>query len=508
MSNKFLTEALLQETYGKTHKASGYDPRSPLGFKAVLSDANAFKVYARTLAEGLDESSRRSFLRLARNTRVSLMENSMFQLNPHEVMTLPILRNFYPKLISKELVNVMPIDKPDVVKAFIKPKFRKMVGDATGASYSGYNYNFPEMSADISRGPQWGGVNDGVSTTKTANVGAATNILDAMGIDATMPAHLEKDFRIIGVMDSSNRITSVDFGTTVDGVFSVAVSLDNAAGDDVISGHVDFDNGVLYISSQTDVAKKVVYRAHAALEENSINPSVRFDMEKIRLTVVDRRISAEWTVNLEQDAKALFDISVQSELINIIGEQIALDIDKEIVTDLFQINAASNDSDHTATFYKLPPTAFTHGQKAWYENILIKLNELSATVYNDTYMGAANTIACNPLDAAIFEGINSFEYLGDAVAGGELGYRSATVASGKYKVLVSSVVPQGKMLVKYRSDDLARAAYLYAPYVPALLIPYPLGNNPTLTVMSRYATKSIRPNALSQLTISASQDPS
>jgi hypothetical protein len=295
--------------------------------------------------------------------------------------------------------------------------------------------------------------------------------------------------------------------TTVDGVFSAHVTHDNDD-TDVLSGNINFETGVLNIASQEGNTVRVLYVAHVSLEENTVNPEVRFDLEKIRITVKDRRITAGWSLNIELDAKSLFDISIQTELINIMGDQIALDIDKEIVTDLFSINSTRNSSAHTQTFYKLPPTSgFSHGEKAWYENIVVRLNELSATIYNDTFMAGANTVACNPFDAAIFEGVNGFEYLGDGVAGGELGYRSATVASGKYKILVSSVVPQGKMLVKYRSNDLARASYLYCPYVPALLIPYPFGNNPQLTTMSRYGTKSIRPEALAQLTISNSAQP-
>lgn len=496
-----LMESVLHETYNRVQKISGLNPRNPSGFKATMANPEAFKVYARTLAEGLSEGPKRDFLKLCRNTRRNILENSMYQLNPHEVLTLPILRNFYPKLIAKELVNVMPIDKPDVVKTFIKPKFRKVLPDVSGAAYSGYDYEFPSVSTDISRGPSVG-----IESTQTAATNAETDILAAMGLDATLPAHIEKDFTIVGIIDSTGGETAVNIRTTVDGVFSKAVEHDN--GDtDVISGHVDFLNGILHISSETGNTADVIYTAYASLEENTINPTVKFDMEKIRFTVVDRKITAEWSINMEQDAKALFDISVQSEMINIIGEQIALDIDREIINDLFSINTTQNPASHAKTFYKTEDAGYTHGKKAWYENILIPLNELSAQVYNSTKMGAANTIACNPLDAAIFEALNGFEYLGDLSAGGEVGYRSATVASGKWKVLVSSVVTQGKMLVKYRSDDMARASYVYAPYVPALLTPYPLGNNPSLTVMSRYATKSIRPNGLAVLNLNDGVEP-
>jgi hypothetical protein len=175
-----------------------------------------------------------------------------------------------------------------------------------------------------------------------------------------------------------------------------------------------------------------------------------------------------------------------------IGDQIALDIDREIVNKLIAANASLNPSSHTDTFDKNPPTTFTWGRKMWYENIIPPLSRLSAQIYNSSHMGPANTLACNPIDAAIFESLNTFEYAGTGSEGGDLGYRSATVAGGNWKIFVSSVIPQGTILVLYRSNDGARAVFVYAPYVPSLLMPYPLGHSPSLTIMSRYAHKVIR----------------
>jgi len=225
------------------------------------------------------------------------------------------------------------------------------------------------------------------------------------------------------------------------------------------------------------------------------------ELEPIRFVTKDRRISAEWTVNFEQDTKALFDIQIQSELINMIGDQIALDIDREVINTLISANSSLNPDTHTNTFDKNPPTSFTWGPKAWYENILPTLSKLSAQIYNSSHMGSANILACNPLDAAIFESLNSFEYAGNSTEGGDVGYRSATVAGGKWKLYVSSVVPQGTILTLYRSTDNSRAVFVYAPYVPSLLMPYPLGTIPSLTIMSRYATKIIRNEGLGVLKV-------
>lgn len=491
-------QEILTETYARVEKDKGIDVRTPRGFVNVLCEDGAFKTYMTGLCEGLGGDDVLGFMVLAKNTRDLLMEsNTMMNLKPYETLTLPILRNFYPKLIAKELVNVMPIDKPDVVKAFIKPYFRKL--DNTGGAYGGWNYQFPSVDTDISRGP-----NRGVSVAADTTA-QELNILTAMSLSGTggsLYSHIEKDFRIIKIVDSTGGETTVNILPTVAGNFSTAVTHTN--GDtDVLSGHIDWNTGDLYWSTVEGTVAEIGYEAYASLEENTISPELELRHEPIRLTSIDRRIKTSWTSNFEQDAKALFDLNIQSELVNIIGEQIALDIDREIITDLISTNTTQNPSSHRITFSKTPSGGFTMGPKNWLETMQVPLSTLSAQIYNTTYMGQGNTLACNPLDAAIFESWNNFEYLGSSTAGGEAGYRSASVASGAWKLLVSSVVPSGKIVVKYRSNEMQKATYIFAPYVPAVLSPYPLGNNPSLSVQSRYAKKVVRPGGVAVLTVTA-----
>lgn len=488
------TKYLLNEAYKRTKKLAGVNPALPNGFKQVLADRNAWSVYTRSLAEGLTGDDYENFLELADSTRLKLMENSMYQINPYETLSMPVLRVFYPKLIARELVNVMPINQPDVVFGFIKAYFGGYKDKVGGTQQ--FPYPFPSVNNDISRGP-------GVTVTSpgTANVGVVTNIFDVIDTTGGLSpsnAHIEKDFFINKVYSGADS-ASVAITPTVDGNFSANVVVGGNA--DVISGHVNFEKGELVISSLSGVVDRVDFVAYVALEENQINPVVRFEIEKIRLTVIDRRISAEWSLNLEQDAKALFDVTLQSELVNIVGEQLALDIDREIVNKLIHANASMNPPSHTKSFNKTPPAWFTWGQKMWYENIIPVLNELSAQVYNSCLIGSANTLACNPLDASIFESLNDFRYAGNSVDGGDVGYRSAEIQGGKWKILVSSIVPQGTVITKYRSNDISRAVFVYAPYVPSLLTPYPLGPIPSLTIMSRYATRIIRNNGLAVLNI-------
>jgi len=478
---------LLQEVYQTTKKISGVDPSKPGNMKQVLVDDLAFNTYVAGLAESIEnKKDREQFVVLAENTRVSLLENSMFQINPYETLTLPILRVFYPKLIAKELITVSPMDKPETIKAFLKATF--------APSNSSTQYPSPVTGQDISSGPV-------VGTPVSATMPVPSNAYDVLtvaGVDKTQ-AHLERDFEITGVSTDSTAWTDVSIVPAVEGHFSSSVTIGGSS--DVISGKVDYLNGTIDASSTTGTVKSIRYKVTFSLEENKINPSVKLSVDKVRLYAKDRQISANWTINMEQDMRALFDLSMQAEIVNVLGQQIALDIDREIVNALITANARLNSSDHTGTFGRQAPVGYTWGDKYWHENIIPVLNRLSAQVYTDTNMEAANVIAANPLDVAIIEDLQGFNYTGTSSVDGNMGYRSATVSGGKWKVLTSAVIPQGTMLLVYKPVEELKSVYIYAPYVPAVLHPYPLGATPSLTILSRYATALIRSNGIAACTI-------
>ncbi len=480
---------LLTEVYKTTKKISGIDPSRPGNMKNLLADDTAWDSYVTGLAESIEDKKDRSqFVVLAENTRVNLLENSMYQINPYETLTLPILRVFYPKLVAKEAVTVSPMDKPECIKAFITAKF----APANSSNYT----NAPVTSQDISGGPS-------IGTPVTAVISlnqTAFDVLGFAGLTSTQ-AHLERDFEITGVSADGTSYTSVSIIPAVEGHFSSSVTI--GAQTDVISGQVDYLAGTVAVSSTTSVVTHIRYTVTCSLEENRINPSIQLSVDKIRMYAKDRQISANWTINMEQDMRALFDISMQAEIVNILGQQIALDIDREIINALITGNQRLNATSHTSTFNRTPPGAYTWGTKYWHENIIPVMNQLSAQIYTDTNMSAGNTVLANPLDVAILEDLQTFNYTGTSTADGDVGYRSAVVAGGKWKILTSAVVPQGTMVMIYKPVEELKAVYMYAPYVPAILHPYPLSNTPSLTILSRYSTSLIRSNGIATLAIGA-----
>jgi len=483
---------ILTEVYRTTKKISGVDPGKPGNIRQILVDDDAWSVYVNGLAESLeDKKDKTNFIRLAENTRIGLLENSMFQINPYETLTLPILRVFYPKLVAKEAITISPMDKPECVKSFLTATFTP--------SASTTQYNAPSVTNDISGGPSIGTPVAATMSVPSVNFNVL-GLITGTTVTSTQ-AHLERDFEITSVSSDGTSYTNVSIVPAVEGHFSASVTIGGAT--DVISGQVDYLNGTVSVSSATGVCAFVRFTVTCSLEENRINPSVTFDFDKVRLYARDRQISANWTINMEQDVRALFDLSMQAEIVNILGQQIALDIDREIINALITANTRLNAANHTNTFNRTPPAAYTWGTKYWHENIIPVMNVLSARIYNDTNMDAGNTILANPVDVAILEDIQTFNYTGTSSVDGDVGYRSATVAGGKWRVLTSAVVTQGTMVMVYKPVEELKAVYIYSPYIPAVLHPYPLGATPSLTILSRYATALIRSNGIATLTIGA-----
>jgi len=57
------------------------------------------------------------------------------------------------------------------------------------------------------------------------------------------------------------------------------------------------------------------------------------------------------------------------------------------------------------------------------------------------------------------------------------------------------------MLLVLKPTDPKASVYLYAPYIPVTVYPWPMSTIPSVTFMSRYAKALIRPQGLAILNI-------
>ena len=247
------------------------------------------------------------------------------------------------------------------------------------------------------------------------------------------------------------------------------------------------------------------------LLENNVNiPEIDIQVDSIAITAQSKKLKAKWTPELGQDLNAYHNIDAEVELTSILSEQIALEIDREILADL--VNGAT-----AATYYwsrspglfvdrttgeELGATAaapdFTGTVSEWYETLIETINDVSAQIHRKTLRGGATHIVCSPEVANILEFTSGFRANVTADADrGDIGAVRAGSLNRKFDVIVDPYFPRQVILVARIGSSFLESGYVYAPYVPLQTTPTIFGPEdfvPRKGVMTRYAKKMVRPD--------------
>jgi len=233
-------------------------------------------------------------------------------------------------------------------------------------------------------------------------------------------------------------------------------------------------------------------------------------VDSIAVTAITKKLKAKWSPELGQDLSAYHNLDAEVELTSILSEQIALEIDREILNDLIQGATAG-------TFYwsrspglfvdrttgtEIGATSaapdFTGTVSEWYETLVETINDVSAQIHRKTLRGGANFIVVSPEVANVLEFTAGFRASVTADAdSGTVGAVKVGAMSKKFDVYVDPYFPRNVVLVGRKGGSFLESGYVYAPYVPLQVTPTIFGTEdfvPRKGVMTRYAKKMVRPD--------------
>ena len=246
------------------------------------------------------------------------------------------------------------------------------------------------------------------------------------------------------------------------------------------------------------------------LEGNVEIPEINIKVDSIAVTAVTKKLKAKWTPELGQDLNAYHNLDAEVELTSILSEQIALEIDREILEDLIRGAQAGklywsrspgmflNRETGAEVGASSAAPDFTGTVSEWYETLLETINDVSARIHRKTLRGGANFIVTSPEVASILEFTAGFRaaVTVDADRGTAGAVRVGNV-SKKLDVYVDPYFPRNVVLVGRRGGSFLESGYVYAPYVPLQVTPTIFGIEdfvPRKGVMTRYAKKMVRPD--------------
>jgi len=246
----------------------------------------------------------------------------------------------------------------------------------------------------------------------------------------------------------------------------------------------------------TDLAG--TYRQYGSLEFEDEIGEVSFDLDSVTVSVTERKLRASWSPELAQDVSAFHNIDAEAELTALLSEQIAAEVDREILRDLRKGAAWNLKWDYNEWKYGGNGNATLQGytQKDWNQTLITKINQLSAQIHKTTLRGGANWIVVSSEVSAVFDDL---EYFHVSNAGAEqdqynMGIEKVGTLAGRYQVYRDPYFPAGKVLVGHKGKSLLDAGYIYAPYVPLQLTPTmynPFNFTPIKGIMTRYAKKMV-----------------
>lgn len=333
-----------------------------------------------------------------------------------------------------------------------------------------------------------------LASLKVTNPNAAINDPDGNEIIA---ANEEIPFRLVTQRYGKG---IVDYNDICDGEGVLYLELDLshpvAAGSsrETHDGYIGASGSTGQFSADTDTFD-VSWARYASLELETELGEVSFKLDEVVVSVEERKLRATWSPELAQDVAAFHNIDAEAELTAMLSEQVASEIDREILRDLRKAAAWQLRWDWTG-WRKASSAANPYTQKEWNQTLIMRINQVSAQIHKATLRGGANFIVVSSEISAIFDDLEYF-HVSDASPEQDqynMGIERIGSLSGRYQVYRDPYAPYYSMIIGHKGKSLLDTGYIYAPYVPLQLTPTmynPFNFAPVKGIMTRYAKKVV-----------------
>ena len=519
------------------------------------------------LLEGIaTEAKKNSMACLLENQAKELLRESS-SMNTGDVegfaaVAFPIVRRVFAGLIANDLVSVQPMSLPSGLIFFLDfSKEGARLGDAAndsvygggrlaseitgGVSLTGadaekgfYNLNNGYASPTGSNGFTLTGVTSGTVGTGNedldklvrhdADLAVSSSVYIGTLPIASFDQLNREDLVTVTIQTAdlaegrqARRLTQLSGAVPHTNLVVVIAASGSESADDLNPGGAGAASATVTASyAQTDdfttggAIGSVVGRDAWGLEGNANIPEIDIKVDSVAVTAQTKKLKAKWTPELGQDLNAYHNLDAEVELTSILSEQIALEIDQEILEDLIKgatagkqywsrrpgkfLNRDTGAPISASANENLLGADFTGTVSEWYETLLETINDVSAQIHRKTLRGGANFLVCGPEAANILEFTAGFKanvtHDDDTGSAGAVNVGSI---SKKWDVFVDPYFPRNVILVGRKGNSFLESGYVYAPYVPLQTTPTIFGTEdfvPRKGVMTRYAKKMVRPD--------------
>ena len=240
---------------------------------------------------------------------------------------------------------------------------------------------------------------------------------------------------------------------------------------------------------------QVAWCQYDSLELETEIGEVSFKLDSVTVSTEERKLRATWSPELAQDVSAFHNIDAEAELTALLSEQIAAEIDREILRDLRKLAPWQSRWDVNG-WRRMAGFSTNYTQKDWNQELVTKINQVSAQIHKSTLRGGANFIVVSSEISAVFDNLEFF-HVSDASAESDqynMGIERVGSLGGRYQVYRDPYSPAWSIIIGHKGKSLLDTGYIYAPYIPMQLTPTiynPENFAPVKGIITRYAKKCV-----------------
>jgi hypothetical protein len=225
-------------------------------------------------------------------------------------------------------------------------------------------------------------------------------------------------------------------------------------------------------------------------EEVSNIREINLEVKSSPIVAETRKLKTKWTPELQQDLQAYHSIDAEQELTAMMSDEVAMEIDREIINDVITSAGTVIDMDLSGV---VDGGETAHDK---YRTAVEGIMAGSNAIHKKTLRGHGNWVIVSPEFATVLQFAGAFlRNDTDKTITFSGGMQLAGLLENRVKVYVDPYMTPTTAIMGYTGNSFLESGYVYAPYVPVQLTPTvydPETFVPRKGLLTRYGKKLIR----------------
>lgn len=205
-----------------------------------------------------------------------------------------------------------------------------------------------------------------------------------------------------------------------------------------------------------------------------------FSIEKTTVTAKTRALKAEYTVELAQDLKSIHGLDAESELSNILSQEILAEMNREVIRTIYRVAKPGGLSTAVPGTFDLDVDSNGRWSVERFKGLMFQIEREANVIAQDTRRGRGNFIVCSSDVAAALAMTGKLDYTpalsgNDGISMDDTGNTFAGTLNGRYKVFIDPYSANQNsasqfVVVGYKGSSAYDAGIFYCPYVPLQMV--------------------------------------